>query len=145
MVTTECEHEIHSCPLVALLWEVSLALSRGCCQADFWGSGMPIFHVCRFEIFVPSRCCLSLFHVTRGLQTPLSPSAPFFPERGQVVLWSTWSLSTSFWATLPPLHGLPAIQTKKTPYQKSLYFKILEWKFCSLLDSTPSVRSSVYN
>lgn len=58
MITIDCEYYICSCPLIALLLEISSALPRDCCQASLQESGMPVFHVCRFEMSVPSGCCL---------------------------------------------------------------------------------------
>lgn len=39
-----------------LLLAISSVLPRNRSQANLWG--LPVCHVCRFEMFVPSRCCL---------------------------------------------------------------------------------------
>lgn len=99
-------------------------------------------------MFIPSRCTFTLFQVVRRLQSSLSPSACFFPE---------WEQADVFMEHLVPFCIVPNNATspaqpekiaknlkKKNKKRPKLNFKILNSRFCDLLDSIPSVRSSVY-
>lgn len=140
MITIDCEYYICSCPLIALLLEISSALSRDCCQASLQESSMPVFRVCRFEISLPSGCCLFTLSSYQGsAEFFITVSLFFFQRRNR---WFYGAFDSILYHSEQPYlscRDCQALKQKIHPNQtsKQKHFEKLNRSFVVFLTGQP--------